>query len=143
MTMARRFARGAQFQVCGIMNWLVLALEHMCHFLARFQKKKNWGKEIKEVFRRFCVSEGHLHANVVVVNYPVCMIVKQAYFIALCPKVTHLAKRYSTARKYGPIRSRPNRGFSACRGRGLDAQLPHVLAVTLGRSAAKPGFYLT
>ena len=94
MTMARRFARGAQFQVCGIMNWLVLALEHMCHFLARFQKKKNWGKEIKEVFRRFCVSEGHLHANVVVVNYPVCMIVKQAYFIALCPKVTHLAKRY-------------------------------------------------
>ena len=98
MTMARRFARGAQFQVCGIMNWLVLALEHMCPFLARFQKKKkkNWGKEIKKVFRRFCVSEGHLHANVVIVNYPVCMIVKQAYFIALCPKVTHWPTNVST-----------------------------------------------
>ena len=37
---------------------------------------------------------------------------------------------YSTARKYGPIRSWQNRGFPACRGRGLDAKLPHVLAVT-------------
>ena len=40
MTMARRFARGAQFQVCGIMNWLVLALEHMSFFRKISKKEK-------------------------------------------------------------------------------------------------------
>ena len=40
MTMARRFARGAQFQVCGIMNWLVLALEHVSFFSKISKKEK-------------------------------------------------------------------------------------------------------
>ena len=56
------------------------------------------------------------------------------------PTVQNLfSNSINTYVQYRHIRSRQNRGFPACRGRGLDANLPHVLAVT-PQSAAVASF---